>query len=1408
MKFHRKINKKVIGIVLIVAVVATILLTGNTFTIASNQSVNGEFDFNWGAQEVGLDADMHFGTFSMKAPDNPYISNASGQKLSYDKDTYYGNPQLDGIKMYIDNYNPGISYEIDPNAVKGKPIKGDEIRVRYHAYGHYNNFSKTYYMIKEKGTYSYQQLWSDFLAYAKLKFEANETFWGKYNVQMSESAPFVYAISKDETGNATEGATSISNELNKYLVEFMAAKGAVEYKPETGIDFSGMADKNGANVTVIRAGMARVELDYSMLRDGFEESWVEQYIPFLMFSVSNYTVNFKIPLNEPTVEAFSASIEPVTEENPDLENSIYKDEAVRMTFTGDKTISNKLQYCLFSSDYTTNEVEGMNRFVDVEEGDFISLFGKGLSGDYRYLYVRTKLDDPNSQYPSYRDSNIIKYKFNLYQEKAAGNITLSAETDSVDVGDEVLINNTNERATTFYTLDGSLPDFTLFMGDDKVEISKLEAGVDQEADSLSYLELMEDYNYLKVNGFWYRCSKSVKRYTDPIEIGTEIRQQNRLFVRFRSVQSGYEFGEILSSTMAHKLKNQVSAPVSDVKTSEATPAQIEMGSKLNFSSATVDSEIFYTTNGSEPVVVHGVDATGNTVTQPGNELTKKYDPGKALTITEDIASHGSTLTFMVKAVCYEGIYRKMSDSSVVKFVYKVGEQLVAEKVSAIPATDDVNHVTVNPGDKIMLYSKTQGATIYYTTNGTEPVRKSDGSAGKNTKKYNASNGIKVPAQKNETLFTITAVAYADGYAASEVVRLIYKFPDAVSPPYATPGSGVVNEYTNVELKSSTDGAVIYYELATGDETPKTPGQDSKVYDSANPIVIMGKTTIKAIAVSNGISSTEKTFTYRVSDKLSAPTPSLQSGSVIASGTNLTLTADDGATIHYTIDGSNPADKANVGSTILLEGTSGAIITVRTYASKEGFSDSEQATYSYSFSSYSEAIFADKESGTIVRNGESVKLNTDVSGGIIYYTTDGSMPTESSIRGDTIIIQGEAGSDITIKAAVIIPGTMRTAAAAVFTYTIMQKLQAPQSNAPSSAIFTREGQVTLSAPVGTIYYTTDGTQPTKGSSVYKDSITINRDMTIKAIAISDDADSSEVSTFTYTFAGQVEMPTSSHESGELLMDTEITLACGTEGAAIYYTTNGTDPNLDDMESLLTYSGPITVSKAITLKVIATKSGMRESGVLTVGYTVREPVVEEDRGGNSQAAMDSDSGRLMSRRTFSGENQGPSFHDIVLKNSTYGVIVASEFDVIPDETKLNVERTNASGSGSMTIKQQLGETYDFVSTYNIGLEVESEEVQPDGEIELGIPIDAEYENATIYVVHTADDGTIETYIPRRSGGMAYAKVSHLSQYSIVAPKLKEEETKNLVPIILAVTGAVVIIAVIITITVMQRRKYYDR
>ena len=66
---------------------------------------------------------------------------------------------------------------------------------------------------------------------------------------------------------------------------------------------------------------------------------------------------------------------------------------------------------------------------------------------------------------------------------------------------------------------------------------------------------------------------------------------------------------------------------------------------------------------------------------------------------------------------------------------------------------------------------------------------------------------------------------------------------------------------------------------------------------------------------------------------------------------------------------------------------------------------------------------------------------------------------------------------------------------------------------------------------------------------------------------------------------VETPEFSVASGAVNSGTEVTITCATEGAKIYYTTDGNDPTAESTE----YANAISITEAVTLKAIAVKDG---------------------------------------------------------------------------------------------------------------------------------------------------------------------------------------------------------------------------
>lgn len=76
------------------------------------------------------------------------------------------------------------------------------------------------------------------------------------------------------------------------------------------------------------------------------------------------------------------------------------------------------------------------------------------------------------------------------------------------------------------------------------------------------------------------------------------------------------------------------------------------------------------------------------------------------------------------------------------------------------------------------------------------------------------------------------------------------------------------------------------------------------------------------------------------------------------------------------------------------------------------------------------------------------------------------------------------------------------------------------------------------------------------------------------------------------------------AGGVYAGTEVTLSTPTDGAAIYYTTDGSDPNPGTL-----YSTPIVINEGLTIKAKATKAGMLDSNIGSFTYTINTaPVLE--------------------------------------------------------------------------------------------------------------------------------------------------------------------------------------------------------
>ena len=125
---------------------------------------------------------------------------------------------------------------------------------------------------------------------------------------------------------------------------------------------------------------------------------------------------------------------------------------------------------------------------------------------------------------------------------------------------------------------------------------------------------------------------------------------------------------------------------------------------------------------------------------------------------------------------------------------------------------------------------------------------------------------------------------------------------------------------------------------------------------------------------------------------------------------------------------------------------------------------------------------------------------------------------------------------------------------------------------------------------TIYYTTDGSNPDANSNVYSDSFVLNAGAVIKAISKKNGLIDSEIATLTVE---KLATPTISFNE-----ETRKVTITAVEGAVIYYTTNDTDPTIE--EATAHAESSIVIAHALPSTKIharAVKSGYINSDIAT-------------------------------------------------------------------------------------------------------------------------------------------------------------------------------------------------------------------
>ena len=278
-------------------------------------------------------------------------------------------------------------------------------------------------------------------------------------------------------------------------------------------------------------------------------------------------------------------------------------------------------------------------------------------------------------------------------------------------------------------------------------------------------------------------------------------------------------------------------------------------------------------------------------------------------------------------------------------------------------------------------------------------------------------------------------------------------------------------------------------------------------------------------------------------------------------------------IYYTTDGTTPSSTNGTSYSepfALTEQT-----TIKAIVTKDGYTDSDVKTSTIKKVA---TPTIQQETGTL-----NVSITTTTPGATIYYTTDGTTPTTSSTpyTGASQDLGGKP-----IKALAVKDGMINSDIGEGEVDIMCATPVISFDNTTSTVTITCETEGC------TIRYTTDNSEPTTTSMAYSGPFSVTGPTTVKAIATHEVLDPSVV---TELVIPQVATPIIQDNGSNA-----VSITTETEGAIIYYTTDGSDPTT----ASTVYTDPLTDNiSGVTIKAIAIKDGMIKSAIAEGSVTLR-------------------------------------------------------------------------------------------------------------------------------------------------------------------------------------------------------------
>ncbi len=282
----------------------------------------------------------------------------------------------------------------------------------------------------------------------------------------------------------------------------------------------------------------------------------------------------------------------------------------------------------------------------------------------------------------------------------------------------------------------------------------------------------------------------------------------------------------------------------------------------------------------------------------------------------------------LESLVYDGPFSVMETTTVIARAFFENGDASPETVTATYILNKVEAPVISPTTgttfdsslTVNMSCPTEGATIRYTTDGSEPTEESP-----------IYTRFKITARTK-----IKARAFVDGMVASDVVTAEYALGTCSDPVFSL-GDGTVFQHSNQEVLiawDDTDGTLRY--TTDGSE----PTTDSPVY--AGAFTISETTTVKAKVFGESFFDSTVVTSVLTREWLKVATPVVTAlDSFTGSKTEVSLAcATEGAVIRYTLDGREPnSHSPKYTVPFMVDQT----VTVKAYAVLADYTNSDVAS---------------------------------------------------------------------------------------------------------------------------------------------------------------------------------------------------------------------------------------------------------------------------------------------------------------------------------------------------------------------------------------------------------------------------------------------------------------------------------